>query len=389
MIQIQDKSKCSGCYACALICPKKCICLVTDEEGFLYPKIDRSLCLECNLCEQVCPILNPIYKSQVDIPDVYAVKNNDEDTRAHSSSGGVFTALAEYILEQGGIVFGAAFASDWSVVHIAVDCKEDLWKLRGAKYLQSVIGNVYCEAKAALQNGQLVLFTGTPCQIGGLKAFLGKEYSNLYTQDLICHGVPSAMVWHEYLRYLNKKYEADISYIFFRDKSKSWKKYSVVVRFVGGRELEEPFTENLYMRAFLHNLSLRPSCHNCRFKGIDRVSDITLADFWGIENVSPQMDDDKGTSLVMVYSTQGGKLLDAVTEKLLVQKADLQAAIYENRSAVYSSPQAKERAVFFSRLSALSFDKNVKKATTPHLFVRIKSILRRAVKKIKRIICRK
>ena len=206
MICVQDKSKCSGCHACSSICPKKCISLVADEEGFLYPKVNEKECLNCNLCEQVCPFLNPIGISKDEAPIAYAAKNLDEGTRTKSSSGGVFTAIAEHVIGQGGIVFGSAFDSPYNVVHIGVQKKDELQRLRGSKYVQSKIGNTYQEAKEALVSGRVVLFTGTPCQIGGLKAFLKKDYPNLYTQDLICHGVPSPKIFKEYKKFIEKKY---------------------------------------------------------------------------------------------------------------------------------------------------------------------------------------
>lgn len=389
MISIQDKSRCSGCHACFLACPQKCIRLVADEEGFLYPQVDQKECSSCNLCEKVCPILNPHSISKETKPLAYAVKNTDEYIRERSSSGGVFTAMAEYIIEQGGLVFGAAFDDDFNVVHIRVDKKEDLEKLRGSKYVQSKIGYTYQEAKEALLSGKPVLFTGTPCQIGGLKAFLKKDYEKLYTQDLICHGVPSPLAWKKYLEYLKNEYITEVKYVSFRNKEKSWKKYSIFIRFENGQELMEPFTENLYMQAFLKNFSLRPSCYDCQFKGVNRVSDITLADFWGIENTLPQMDDDKGTSLVMIHSDKGKELLEMISSKLQRQEVDALLAIHENGSAVYSSPLSPKRKCFIDRLKKKSFEKNVKKCIKPSLYIRIKSLVKRGLQKIKLIMGRK
>lgn len=384
MISIQDKSRCSGCHACFLACPQKCIRLVADEEGFLYPQVDQKECSSCNLCEKVCPILNPHSISKETKPLAYAVKNTDEYIRERSSSGGVFTAMAEYIIEQGGLVFGAAFDDDFNVVHIRVDKKEDLEKLRGSKYVQSKIGYTYQEAKEALLSGKPVLFTGTPCQIGGLKAFLKKDYEKLYTQDLICHGVPSPLAWKKYLEYLKNKYSTEVKYVSFRNKEKSWKKYSIFIRFENGQELMEPFTENLYMQAFLKNFSLRPSCYDCQFKGVNRVSDITLADFWGIENTLPQMDDDKGTSLVMIHSDKGKELLEMISSKIQRQEVDAQFAIYENGSAVHSSPLPRKRDIFWKYLNKIRFDKLLKKCDNTKLLVKIKTKIKRILRWNKR-----
>ena len=377
MITIQDKSKCSGCHACSSVCPKDCIKMVSDQEGFLYPLVDAENCVGCSLCEKVCPILVPSSLVDKVEPVTCAVKNKDNNIREKSSSGGVFTAIAEYIIEQGGIVFGAGFDENFNVCHIKVEKKEDLEKLRGSKYVQSKIGYTYQETKEALISGKTVLFTGTPCQIGGLKAFLKKDYEKLYTQDLICHGVPSPSVWRKYLEYLQEKYRSKVIRVTFRNKVKSWKKYSISISFENGQELTEPFTENVYMKAFLRNLCLRPSCYDCKFKGVKRDSDITLADFWGVENILPQMDDDKGTSLVMIHSDKGKKLLEMISSKIQRQEVDVQLAIHENGSAVHSSPLPRKRDIFWKHLNKIRFDKLLKKCDNTRLLVKIKSRIKR------------
>lgn len=382
MITIQDKSKCSGCHACSSVCPKDCIKMVSDQEGFLYPLVDAENCVGCSLCEKVCPILVPSSLADKVEPVTCAVKNKDNNIREKSSSGGVFTAIAEYILEQGGIVFGAAFNEDFNVLHVKVDKKEDLEKLRGSKYVQSKIGYAFCETEEALNSGKSVLFTGTPCQIGGLKSFLKRDYEKLYTQDLICHGVPSPSVWRKYLEYLQEKYRSKVIRVTFRNKVKSWKKYSISISFENGQELTEPFTENVYMKAFLRNLCLRPSCYDCKFKGVKRDSDITLADFWGVENILPQMDDDKGTSLVMIHSDKGKKLFQAISSKMQSCEVDAKMAIYENGSAMFSSTLPKTRGKFFARLGKVQFDKLVEKCSRKRLIIRIKNKIKKIIKKL-------
>ena len=384
MISIEDKSKCSGCHACFLACPQKCIRLITDEEGFLYPQVAQKECTNCNLCEKVCPILTPHSTLKETKPLAYAVKNTNEYIRERSSSGGVFTAMAEYIIEQGGLVFGAAFDDEFNVAHVRVDKKEDLEKLRGSKYVQSKIGYTYQEAKEALILGHPVLFTGTPCQIGGLKAFLKKDYEKLYTQDLICHGVPSPFAWKKYLEYLTDKYGSEVNHVAFRNKENSWKKYSIFISFENGQELMEPFTENVYMQAFLENLCLRPSCYDCAFKGINRVADITLADFWGIETVLPQMDDDKGTSLIMIHSDKGKELFETISSKIQSCEVDAQLAVYENGSAVHSSPLPRKRDIFWKNINKIQFDKLLKKCDNTKLSVKIKTRIKRILRWNKR-----
>ena len=296
MIHIQNKIDCCGCHACAQICPQHCITMQPDAEGFLYPQIDETACIHCNLCEKVCPILQSLEEPKDKTPAAYAAINKDDDIRRQSSSGGVFTLLAEYILAQGGVVFGAAMADDQrSVRHIAVETPEDLAALRGSKYLQSTIGNTYGEAKQALQAGRKVLFTGTPCQIEGLKSFLqGREYPNLYCMDVICHGVPSPLAWQTYVSEQETRAGVPARRTFFRHKKYGWKTFALLLEFSNNKAYECVLSKDAFMQAFLQNACLRPSCHACHFKKLNRVSDITVADYWGVQNQQPDMDDDKG-----------------------------------------------------------------------------------------------
>jgi len=278
MEKIIEKKNCSGCHACYSICPKQCIKMCEDEEGFWYPQIDKEQCVNCGACKKVCPVLkeyqpNPRGKA-------YACINKDEGIRMKSSSGGIFTLLASAVIEQGGVVFGVAFDSDFSAFHTYVEDKTELEKLRGSKYVQSRIFDTYKKVKEYLDLKRIVLFSGTPCQIGGLKTYLGKEYDNLIMQDIICHGVPSPLVWQKYITLRETKAGSKIGRTFFRHKKYGWKTYSVRFEFSNRTEYEQIFSKDLFMRAFLANLCLRPSCYNCHFKSKERESDITLADFW-------------------------------------------------------------------------------------------------------------
>lgn len=303
MISITNPKECCGCGACAQICPKQCISLKEDKEGFLYPAVDNSSCIDCGLCERVCPVIN---QNEFQKPIVtLAAVNSDESVRLASSSGGIFTLLAEKTIDNGGVVFGAAFDENWDVKHICIDSKSELPKLRGSKYVQSIIGNCYKEAKRHLSAGKEVLFSGTPCQIAGLKRFLHKEYKNLKTMDIVCHGTPSPLVWRKYLDEVSSMYNiAQITDIQFRNKAKGWKSYSISISYNdkcgNKRTFNEVFTQNIFMRCFLSNLSLRPSCYACPARNGKSGSDITLADLWGAENICPGLDDDKGVSLVLL-----------------------------------------------------------------------------------------
>lgn len=303
MIHITEPKKCCGCNACVQACPKHCIRMQEDSEGFLYPFVDRESCIDCGLCERVCPVINQ-NEPQKPVVTLAAV-NSDESVRLASSSGGIFTLLAERTIDNGGVVFGAAFDENWDVKHLCIDSKSELPKLRGSKYVQSIIGNCYKEAKAYLSAGKEVLFSGTPCQIAGLKRFLHKEYKNLKTVDVVCHGAPSPMVWRMYLDEVSSMYNiAQITDIKFRDKTEGWKNFSLSIKYKDKEGAEKTFretlNENIFMRCFLSNLCLRPSCYACPARNGKSGSDITLADLWGAENICPGLDDDKGVSLVLL-----------------------------------------------------------------------------------------
>ena len=374
MIQQMKKGDCSGCGACSNICPQKCITMKEDNEGFFYPEIEQSHCIKCRLCEQVCPSLNK--PKLYDIPVGYACINKDRDVRMKSSSGGVFSLLAEYILDQGGVVFGAAFSeSSTEVRHVCIEKKEELSFLRGSKYVQSRIGDTYKEAERFLKEGRSVLYTGTPCQISGLKSFLQKDYDTLYTQDLICHGAPSPLVWKRYLLEKNRPVQT----VSFRDKRKGWLDYSISLRYTDQIEENKSFSNDLFMKGFLTNIYLRPSCYQCNAKGLRRCSDITLADFWEVEELMPELFDDKGTSLVLVHSEKGRHLLKSVQDKMIMRETDLTVAIAHNTAAVQSVILTKRRKRFYRYFRHMTVECAVEK--TLH-----KSLARRGASKIKRMI---
>lgn len=359
---LKDIKKCSGCYACKNTCPQDCIELVYNEEGFWYPQIDESKCLKCKLCEKICPI-NMGLGNMTTNPLAFMMKNNDDTVRQNSSSGGIFSLIAEEIIKRNGVVFGAAFTNDFKAVHhIAINDINDLYMLRGSKYLQSRIGDSYKLAKEYLEQGKYVLFSGTPCQIGGLKAFLQKDYERLVTQDIICHGVPSPLVWKKYVEHLEKTSGASVSNISFRSKVAGWKSFSMVVDFTNNKKIEQPFYENIYMKGFLTNLYLRPSCYDCHFKSVYRESDITLADFWGIEKISTEFDDDKGTSLVFINSLKGKMFLEMLDKRISYCATSLEEAIKYNPSAVESSKPHARRNFFFSVWQKHNIIYSIKKA---------------------------
>ena len=317
MIRIHEKDNCSGCHACANVCPQSCILMVSDDEGFWYPQVDKDKCIDCGLCEKVCPIIHKWQPDESRTTTAMVALNKNEEIRLRSSSGGIFTLLAEEIIAQGGVVFGAAFTNDFkSVHHICVSSTVDIGRLRGSKYIQSKTEDSYIQAKKFLDKGIKVLFTGTPCQIGGLYSFLRKDYDNLYTQDIICHGVPSPFIWEKYLEERERKAASKTQQMFFRHKKYGWKTYAVLFEFSNNTAYVKSFQEDSFMKAFLSNSCLRPSCHHCSFRNPIRQADITLADFWGIHEVFPEFDDDKGTSLVLIHSDRGQSLFDSIQTKV-------------------------------------------------------------------------
>lgn len=356
MINIQYEHLCCGCEACVNACPKHCINFKEDEEGFRYPKIDKSTCIDCGLCEKVCPVINQAPPQEP--LSVYAAKNTNEEELLKSSSGGIFILLAKLVLRQGGVVFGAKFDEDWKVIHAYAETEGEIQTFMGSKYVQSRIGNTYSQARVFLKQGRKVLFSGTPCQIAGLNHFLRKKYDNLITVDVICHGVPSPKVWGKYLSEVTNNGVKVIKNCKFRNKDNGWKRFNFKIEYSSKDKpiiISSYHKDNLFMRAFLSNMILRPSCYNCKAKSGRSHSDITIADFWGIQNVVPEMDDDKGTGLVLVNSPKGKTIIDT----LKIKKAGIAftTAIKGNKSWSTSVAPHPMRERFFRKMD------NTKKVT--------------------------
>lgn len=351
MIDIIKKEDCTGCHACYNVCLKECITMEHDVEGFLYPNINTEKCIKCNLCEKVCPI---IHQEKIENnPIAYGCYNKNEDIRNQSTSGGIFTLIAENVINSEGVVFGAEFDENYNVIHSSTDNISGLEKFRGSKYVQSKIGDTYKQIKQLLKEDKTVLFTGTPCQIGGLKSYLRKDYSNLICQDIVCHGVPSPYVWQHYKNLISK--DRNIKNINFRDKSTGWKRYSLKFDFTDGKSYEEVGNENAYIKGFIKNLYLRPSCYNCAYKTLNRQSDITLADFWGVEDILPSLDDNKGTSLIFVNSDKGKYLFDKIKNNIIYEGVDIEKSIEFNPCAIKSCSYNKKRNLFMDKYNENNF----------------------------------
>lgn len=340
MIKITDKSQCCGCSACVQKCPKQCITMNVDNEGFSYPKVDLDCCIDCNLCEKVCPCLNQ-EESQQPL-SCYAAKNKDEEIRQQSSSGGIFTAIAENIIAEKGVVFGARYNNNWQVVHTYVETKQGIAAFRGSKYVQSQIGETFKQAESFLKEGRKVLYSGTPCQISGLNHYLRKQYDNLLTVEVVCHGVPSPKVW---LKYLESLQLTNIGSISHKDKTTGWRDYSFTIKDRDGNTLfTENAGENKYLIAFGRNLTLRPSCFSCPSKAGRSRADISLADYWGIEKLQPQIDDNKGVSFVCVYTDKGDSFIKKLN--LLLMDADYKLSVAYNPCIYRNTIEPVDRQSF-------------------------------------------
>lgn len=337
-----SKQECCGCTACVHICPVHCISMEEDDEGFLYPVIVENDCIHCHQCEAVCPMPKP--QPSGGDAETYIAYLKDGELRRQSSSGGVFSAAADWVLGQGGVVFGAAFDENYEVHHIAVESEAELRRLRGSKYVQSRMENAYPAVKGYLESGRVVLFTGTACQIAGLKCYLRGDDDGLYTIDVLCHGVPSPKIWRMHLAAKQAQYGASIAHIEFRTKEKGWKHWHTRITFSNAQQYTSPHGQDPFLRMFLANLTLRPSCHDCPFKGIPRASDISIGDCWGVEQHTPEMDDDKGTSVVLVHSARGKGLFEAIRGELVVRESTLDTALpptADARRSVEAHPNRK------------------------------------------------
>ena len=379
MIEIKEKKDCCGCYGCENICPKNCITMKDDNEGFWYPEVDEDICIKCGLCVKVCPIIQPVKK--VDNIKFLACKNKKEIDRLNSSSGGVFSLLMRENLASNGVVFGAGYDQNLNVKYSYARTLEEVKKFRGSKYVQSRMENSYIEAKQFLEEGQQVIFSGTPCHIAGFKKFLRKEYKNLLLIDIACHGVPSPGVFHKYKKHLREKYKSELINIKFRNKEKGWKNYNLSFKLKNGQEISEVASENIYMKGFLKDLYLRPSCYACNFKKPYTEADITLADYWGIQNIHPEFDDDKGTSLVLVHTKKGQEALSLISKQIEVIETDGEFAIQHNPCIVRPVQYNHKRDKFFEDFEKVDLIKNIKRNTktgvTKRFKRKLKSILRR------------
>ncbi len=381
---LATRSHCTGCAACVNACPCGAIRMEPDGEGFSYPRIDPTHCISCRACERACPA-NAVTPPERG-PEAYYGYACDALTCRGSSSGGVFSVLAAEILRQGGVVYGAGYDDTFRVCHRRIDRAEDLHQLRTSKYVQSDIGKTFCETRELLKQEVPVLFSGTPCQIAALRQFLGREYEKLYTQDIVCHGVPSPEVWQQYLKECHGSRQP--AFVSFRDKTLGWNDFSMRINYADGTSYRELATKDPYERAFLANLTLRPSCYQCQYKTVSRVSDLTLADYWGVELVHPELKEQQGVSLVLIHSEKGRELWNAAQSKLVSGPTDGERAIRMNHAATHSVPWHRNRELFFERIGNEPLAGLVERCLREPTGRRIYRFVRRAGSKVKRLLKR-
>ena len=352
MIRLAEHDLCCGCQACGNICIMGAITFTPDEEGFLRPLINVEKCVECHRCERVCPILrrNPPREPIA----VYAARSKDLNLRMKSSSGGIFSLLARRTFAVGGVVYGAAIRnSDMMVEHVSAENEKELSRLRGSKYVQSDVGNVYCQAKGMLEAGRQVLFSGTPCQISAFRRVLGRSYPNLLCVDFICHAVSSPLVWARYLekRATEKGCEVDPSRISFRDKRLGWKNFGMSLGFIGGESYLADLHTDVFLRGYLNELYNRPSCFHCVSRELRSGSDLTIADYWNVHLRFPDMDDNIGTSVIMINTESGSKAVGAIRSDLYLRDSDFRDVCRINPAVLGIADSTGRRNKFFAKIT--------------------------------------
>jgi len=364
MIQITDKLKCCGCNACGDICPKDAITFKTDIEGFWYPEVDMERCIDCGLCEKVCPELHigELKKNDYERPITIAAINKDMQVRWDSTSGGGFSALADVMYRKGGYVSGAVYNEDFSVSNFISDNPGDLLRLRSSKYLQSNAGGLYKQIRELLRKGEKVLACGTPCQMAALRSYLCKDYDNLIIVDFVCRGVNSPKVYRKYLDSLERKYGGKVVYVKAKNKELGWRNLTRKVVFDNGKSYYGVRMEDDFRRGYHTNVFCRPSCYVCRYKGFPRMADITIADYWGIERVDKNLDNNIGTSMVLLNSKKGEAYFEQVKDKLEWIYTEFESILPGNIALRKPIEPAKiNREQFFNDLDKGTFDDVVQK----------------------------
>ena len=367
-----EKEKCCGCRACEQICPEKCIKMKYDEKGFMYPEIDNSKCIKCGLCKRVCPIINSEAVKQKNQIEVYKLRSKDKETINISSSGGAFVEIVKQILdnnmEKRYKIYGATIDEQNKVKHVSINDIKDINRLQKSKYVQSDIQCSYKEIKEDLKENIMVIFSGTPCQVAGLKRYLvGQDIQNLFTIDIICHGVPSQSIFDMYLQYIENKYNSKIKKINFRERRKIGNKidsYGIKIELKNSKVIKEYSFQNLYMLGFFKDLYYRDCCGKCPFSSMERVSEITIGDFWGIKKINKKLNADTGISLCIANNEKGKEILNKMKVAEKVDGKSIKIAIDNNKNLSHPSKISPDREKFFKELNrSKDFEKTIKKYT--------------------------
>lgn len=378
-------SECTGCAACTCICPTGAISMVPDEKGFLQPSVNEASCVECGKCVDKCPVANRgNIASLAPVKHAYAAYSRNEEVRYMSTSGGLFTELAIGVLNANGIVFGAAYDRDNNIVHTSVENVEDLPKLRQSKYAQSNKKRSYIEANEQLKAGRMVMFAAAPCEIAALKSIVGSP-NNLITVDFLCLGCNSPMVYREYLKSLESEAGSRATRVWFKNKELGWNRFSTRIDFENGSKYRKDRDADGFMRGYIvHPLYVRPCCESCRFKGTPHDSDVTLGDFWGIEEVISGIDSSHGVSVVFVNTQRGSALFDGTQPRLVWYEVPFEKALTPpNMNALMNCVKLDPRSDRFYRdLHAHGFAYAIRKNATDTLFVRFKKAIKRVLRKM-------
>lgn len=362
------KENCTGCLACYNACNNKALKVKQDEEGFTYPYIDAEHCTNCGLCSQVCPELSSNERERMDPIEVYAAWNKDYEVVRKSSSGGFFTVVAKWFLSNSGSVYGAAFEADFNVNHIRVTDEAGLQLLVGSKYVQSNVGITFKQVKSDLKKGKWVLYCGTPCQITGLNNYLGNkcDRQKLFTIDLVCHGVPTPTMFHEYKKYLEKQYKSKIISYSFRDKKWSWAHYNTKAVFENGKVYYGKWEEDVFMRGFLREYYLRPSCHHCRYSNTKRPGDFSIADFWCYSNPrGEERNRDRGVNAILVNTQKAKSFYMEIAADLYSYQKPLSEPVKTNRALRACFPASPRRKQFWLDYKQNGFEQIIDKYLYP------------------------
>jgi len=382
-IELIGNNNCTGCYGCLNACNKNAIDMNLNNEGFLEPSVNNEKCIKCGICQKHCPIINNQLPENLDILNSFAAWSKNDQIRIKSSSGGVFTEIAKIIVKDGGVVFGVTFDNSLTTRHISIESEEDIGRIRGSKYVQSHIDDAYQKAISIALQGKLVLFSGTPCQIAAMNIFIqSNPRIEIYTCEVICHGIPSESVFRSYLDYLSQLKNSEAKEFSFRDKTLGWKKYGIKIIFDNGEEYFRIRHRDPFMIGFLRNIYLRPVCYDCPFSKIPRISDITLGDFWGVPK---ELDDPRGVSVVIINTPKGKNLFEKVSNIEKVKVSLDQIASHNIRLINGHLERVPYRKDFYKLLETKGFQGVIEKYLKPYSL--FKSLFKKcllAIKKLKK-----